>query len=162
MLSAASEKVYYPYNYNYSDNDAEQAGCVYDKDSEYNFSITWLVGHGDDGYAVEPAYFVTIHDHDLGVKNRVFKTPSYEISVNLTVKLKGVEAPFVFSRLYLPEIKNLDIQDLGSIIENAEKKNNLSPKTAGHTELYDMQLDRLKSINNDWNKGFNVDNYNDK
>ena len=76
----------------------------------------------------------------------VYKTPGYEISVSLTVKLKGVDTPFAFSRIYVPEIKNLDINNLGSIIENAEKKTNLSPKTANRTNLYDMQLSRLKDI----------------
>lgn len=142
----------YQYNYNYSDNDADQAGCVYNKNKEYDFYITWLLGRGADDYATEPTFIVTRNDDKgIDVEGRVFKTPAYEISVSLTIKLKGVEAPFVFSRIYLPEIKNLDIKDLGSIVENAEKKTNLSPKTAGHTGLYDMQVARIKTLIDKWN-----------
>ena len=136
----------FPYNYDYSDSEAEQAGCVYNKDSEKDFSITWLAGRGADNYIIEPAYVITKNNLDAGIKGKVFKTPAFEISVTLTVKLKNIDTPFVFSRLYLPEVKNLDIDNLGSIIENMEKKTNLSPKTVGHTELYDRQVLHLKSI----------------
>ena len=136
----------FPYCYDYSDSDAEQADCVYDKDSKTDFSITWLVGRGTDNYAIEPAYFVTMNNPNAGIKGKVFKIPAFEISVTLTVKLKNIDTPFVLSRLYLPEVKNLDIDNLGSIIENMEKKTNLSPKTVGHTELYDRQVLHLKSI----------------
>ena len=147
----------YPYVYGYSDKDADKADCLYKKGKQYDFYITWLLGRGADNYAIEPAFIVTKNDPDAGVKDKVFKTPAYEVSVNLTIKLKGVEAPFVFSRIYLPEIKNLDIKQMGSIVENAEKKTNLSPKTAGHTGLYDMQVERLKIHKGNWDKGTNND-----
>jgi hypothetical protein len=147
----------YPYVYGYSDKDADQADCLYKKGKQYDFYITWLLGRGADNYAIEPVFVVTKNDPDAGVKDKVFKTPAYEVSVNLTIKLKGVEAPFVFSRIYLPEIKNLDIKQMGSIVENAEKKTNLSPKTAGHTGLYDMQVERLKIHNGNWDRGTNND-----
>ena len=147
----------YPYVYGYSDKDADKADCLYKKGKQYDFYITWLLGRGADNYAIEPAFIVTKNDPDAGVKDKVFKTPAYEVSVNLTIKLKGVEAPFVFSRIYLPEIKNLDIKQMGSIVENAEKKTNLSPKTAGHTGLYDMQVERLKIHKGNWDQGTNND-----
>jgi hypothetical protein len=146
----ASNNMTYPYAYNYTDHDAEQMGCVYKKDDPSGFSITWVVGHGAGNYTIEPFYVVTNNESNFsGVDGLVFKTPGYEISVSLTVKLKGVDTPFAYSRIYVPEIKNLDFNNLGSIIENAEKKTNLSPKTAGHTELYDMLVTRLKKINED-------------
>ena len=144
----ASNNMTYPYAYNYTDHDAEQMGCVLNKDDPSGFSITWVVGHGAGNYTIEPFYVVTdniYHSYYGDVADGlVYKTPGYEISVSLTVKLKGVDTPFAFSRIYVPEIKNLDIKNLGSIIENAEKKTNLSPKTANRTNLYDMQLSRLK------------------
>lgn len=146
----ASNNMTYPYAYNYTDHDAEQMGCVLNKDDPSGFSITWVVGHGAGNYTIEPFYVVTdniYHSYYGDVADGlVYKTPGYEISVSLTVKLKGVDTPFAFSRIYVPEIKNLDINNLGSIIENAEKKTNLSPKTANRTNLYDMQLSRLKDI----------------
>lgn len=143
----SSKNMKYPYAYHYTDHDAVQMGCVYNKDDPSGFSITWLVGHGADNYTIEPFYVVTNNESNFsGVDGLVFKTPGYEISVSLTVKLKGVDTPFAYSRIYVPEIKNLDFNNLGSIIENAEKKTNLSPKTAGHTNLYDMQVSRLKKI----------------
>ena len=146
----ASNNMTYPYAYNYTDHDAEQMGCVLNKDDPSGFSITWVVGHGAGNYTIEPFYVVTdniYHSYYGDVADGlVYKTPGYEISVSLTVKLKGVDTPFAFSRIYVPEIKNLDINDLGSIIENAEKKTNLSPKTANRTNLYDLQLNRLKGI----------------
>jgi len=141
----SSENMKYPYAYHYTDHDAVQMGCVYNKDDPSSFSITWLVGHGADNYTIEPLYVVT-NNNNSGIDGLVFKTPGYEISVSLTVKLKGVDTPFAYSRIYVPEIKNLDIKNLGSIIENAEKKTNLSPKTANRTNLYDMQVSRLKKI----------------
>jgi hypothetical protein len=138
----------FPYTYNYADHDADQMGCVYNKDDPSGFSITWVVGYGADNYTIEPFYVATKNDGS-GVDGMVFKTPGYEISVSLTVKLKGVATPLAYSRIYVPEIKNLDIKNLDSIIENAEKKTNLSPKTAGHTELYDKLVSRLKKINED-------------
>lgn len=147
-VDGLSESMKIPYAYNYTDHDANQMGCVYNQDDPSGFSITWVVGRGADDYAIEPVYVVT-KNNDSGVDGKVFKTPDYEISVSLTVKLKGVDTPFALSRIYVPEIKNLDIKNLDSIIENAEKKTNLSPKTAGHTELYDMQVSRLKKINED-------------
>ena len=146
----ASNNMTYPYAYNYTDHDAEQMGCVLNKDDPSGFSITWVVGHGAGNYTIEPFYVVTdniYHSYYGDVADGlVYKTPGYEISVSLTVKLKGVDTPFAYSRIYVPEIKNLDINDLGSIIENAEKKTNLSPKTANRTNLYDLQLNRLKGI----------------
>ena len=141
----SSENMKYPYAYNYTDHDAVQMGCVYNKDDPSGFSITWVVGHGAGNYTIEPFYVATKNDGSE-VDGMVFKTPGYEINVSLTVKLKGVDTPFAFSRIYVPEIKDLDFNNIGSIIENAEKKTNLSPKTAGHTNLYDMQLSRLKKI----------------
>ena len=147
-VDGLSESMKFPYTFDYTDHDADQMGCVYNKDDSEGFSITWVVGRGADDYAIEPVYVVT-KNNGSGVDGKVFKTPGYEICVSLTVKLKGVATPFALSRIFVPEIKNLDIKNLGSIIENAEKKTNLSPKTAGHTELYDMLVTRLKKINED-------------
>ena len=75
--------------------------------------------------------------------------------MTVTVKLKSVDQPFIFNRIYLPEINNLDFYADGSrlpqkvgdnilkFIDNINAKKNLSPKTKGHTQSYDFQAARI-------------------
>lgn len=119
-----------------------------------------ISGRGTPEYLIEPAYNITYPMEHDGLKKRIFKTPAYEVNVTVTVKLKNVELPFIFNRIYLPEIQNLDMNNLESKMQEIENKK-LSPKTDGHRELYDYQIKRLKEINSHWDDARSYNDEND-
>ena len=76
-----------------------------------------------------------------------FLVPAVEINVTVQVKLKSQEEPVMLSRIYLPDYQYLNIMpDEAKVLEVIDRiyaKQNLSPKTAGHTGSYDFQATRI-------------------
>ena len=76
-----------------------------------------------------------------------FLVPAVEINVTVQVKLKSQEEPVLLSRIYLPDYQYLNIMpDEAKVLEVIDRiyaKQNLSPKTAGHTGSYDFQAARI-------------------
>jgi hypothetical protein len=142
----------YPLCFEIKDDD------IFNKDTE-DYFFCGITGHGTKEYLIEPSYSLALDNY--GLKKCKFKTPAYEVNVTVTVKLKNIELPFTFSRIYLPEIQNFDLFNLESKIKEIESKKNLSPKTNGHQELYDYQIKRLKEVMGTWNTGMNCNNEND-
>ena len=139
----------YPICFEIKDDD------IFNKDTE-DYFYCGIVGGGTKEYLIEPSYSLALKNY--GLKKCKFKTPAYEVNVTVTVKLKNIELPFTFNRIYLPEVQNFDINNLESKIKEIESKKNLSPKTNGHQELYDYQIKRLKYVNENWYKGGEDDN----
>ena len=144
------EGLSYPLCFEIKDDD------IFNKDTE-DYFFCGITGHGTPEYLLEPSYSLALKNY--GLKKCKFKTPAYEVNVTVTVKLKNIELPFTFSRIYLPEVQNFDIKNIDSKIKEIESKKNLSPKTNGHQELYDYQIKRLKYVNENWNKGGDSDNH---
>jgi hypothetical protein len=142
----------YPLCFEIKDDD------IFNKDTE-DYFFCGITGHGTKEYLIEPSYSLALDNY--GLKKCKFKTPAYEVNVTVTVKLKNIELPFTFNRIYLPEIQNFDINNLDSKIKEIESKKNLSPKTNGHQELYDYQIKRLKEVMGHWDTGMNCNNEND-
>ena len=73
--------------------------------------------------------------------------PAIEINVTVQVKLTSQEEPILLSRIYLPDYQYLQIcTDEAKVLEVIDRiyaKQNLSPKTAGHTGSYDFQATRI-------------------
>jgi hypothetical protein len=142
----------YPICFEIKDDD------IFNKDTE-DYFFCGIVGGGTKEYLIEPSYSLALKNY--GLKKCKFKTPAYEVNVTVTVKLKNIELPFTFSRIYLPEVQNFDLFNLKSKIKEIESKKNLSPKTNGHQELYDYQIKRLKEVMGHWDTGMNCNNEND-
>ena len=106
----------------------------------------WGSGDKENTYIISPqvaTWFENMFD-DEGPEP--FFLPAMEVCVTLTVKMKGIDVPFVYQRLYLPEIKYLDVSKLDDNVKFFDKikaKSNLSPKTKGHTEFVDYLIGRL-------------------
>ena len=102
-------------------------------------------GSGDDVFIMEPQMVLSTTDL---AKYRKYYSPPMEISVNVVVKLKDYATPFILSRIYLPEYKdiNLDSNYMDAIYERAASKACLPAKTEGHTAFYDYQTKRLYNI----------------
>ena len=142
----------YPLCFEIKDDDR------FNKDTE-DYFCCGITGGGTKEYLIEPSYSLALKNE--GLKKCKFKTPAYEVNVTVTVKLKNIELPFTFNRIYLPEIQNFDINNLDSKIKEIESKKNLSPKTNGHQELYDYQIKRLKEIQAHWDSYLNYNGHND-
>ena len=67
--------------------------------------------------------------------------------MTVQVKLKSLDLPIILSRIYLPDYQYLEIlKDEAKVLEVIDRinaKQNLSPKTAGHTGSYDFQAARI-------------------
>lgn len=146
------EGLSYPLRFEIKDDD------IFNKDTE-DYFFCGITGRGTKEYLIEPSYSLALKNY--GLKKCKFKTPAYEVNVTVTVKLKNIELPFTFNRIYLPEVQNFDINNLDSKIKEIESKKNLSPKTNGHQELYDYQIKRLKDVMGTWNTGGNENRDND-
>lgn len=145
--------VIYIYEYNKPQVTTDQLKFVtsfpgeeLDYNDKHYRRFIWGTGDKENTYIICPqvaTWFDNMFD-DNGPEP--FFLPAMEVCVVLTVKLKGNDIPFVFQRLYLPEIKYLDVSNIDDNVKFYEKikeKSNLSPKTKGHTEFMDYLIDRL-------------------
>ena len=97
-----------------------------------------VYGRGEDGvYIVEPMNAASNY-----LKARFIG--GLEISVTVTIKLKGKKTPFVYNRVYLPEVKDLSYTDESlDGFYNRIKNHQLSPLRDGHRAIYDYQVKRI-------------------
>ena len=86
--------------------------------NEYWYNITtekndqkWIYtyGRGYDDYLLEPFPVCKGLFNGYGPDFTYVVTPSYEVNVTVVVKLRDLENPIVLNRIYLPEIKYLDV-----------------------------------------------------
>ena len=86
--------------------------------NEYWYNLTtgnndqkWIYtyGRGYDNYLLEPFPVCKGLFSGYGPDFTYVVTPSYEVNVTVVVKLRDLENPIVFNRIYLPEIKYLDV-----------------------------------------------------
>lgn len=97
-----------------------------------------VYGRGENGvYIVEP-----INAASNWLEARFIG--GLEISVTVTIKLKGKKTPFVYNRVYLPEVKDLSYtnEELDKFY-NRIKNHQLSPLRDGHRAIYDYQVKRI-------------------
>lgn len=137
----------YDYLYNSDDKLGMAAPTVYtDYDAEDDGYKFGLVGRGNDEYLLEPVIFAR-SDKSSDTKLRL---PCYEVTVVLTVKLKGHQEPFIYTRTYIPEIKLLSMNNAKSVVNQLTQhiddvKKNGKPSAAAGTKMLEMQLAHIKS-----------------
>ena len=138
------EGTLYPAYFDIAEEDKEQVDDnTTGKINQYRF----IVGRGDSDYIIEPLPYLYLPSTytDRYYPNEVYYTPAFEINVCVTIKMKSMEYPIVFNRMYLPEVKAVwDETKYQEILDHMVGKASLSPKTKGHTELYDYQVERIK------------------
>ena len=115
-----------------------------------------VFGCGAEDYIIEPQ--ITIWEEPRSeyennglngyyINSQPTLFPAIEINVTVQVKLKSQEEPVMLSRIYLPDYQYLQIMgDKAKVLEVIDRiyaKQNLSPKTAGHTGSYDFQATRI-------------------
>ena len=106
----------------------------------------FIYGRGyQDIYALEPAlltYNGPYYGNEETNPASIF-LPALEVNVTVSVKMKGKDNTFVFSRNYLPEIKDITLGDTYDIFKDIQN-HQLNPKQAGHRAGYDYQVGRLR------------------
>lgn len=102
-------------------------------------------GRGDNSYILEPQMAMPEFWRSCTL-------PPLEINVTVAIKMRNMENPIVYNRIYLPEIKYID----GSWEVGKEKssevyklydriqKHLLSPLHKGHHAIYDLNVKRVK------------------
>lgn len=113
-----------------------------------------LVGRGDDNYMIEPQLIMRNHfnrgSNDKYLHYSVDHAPCYVVTVIVTVKLKGFNEPFVFTRNYLPENVvfncDADANALRNRVTNKLAKDQADPWQKGHTDCLESQLRHLELL----------------
>ena len=138
-----------PFNTGYSRQKSLWDGTIVNQQAR-------VFGCGTEDYIINPqitswqveknAYGVPL-DRNIFLDDIPFLFPAVEINVSVLVKLKSHEEPILLSRIYLPDYQYLQIlEDEAKVLEVIDRiyaKQNLSPKTAGHTGSYDFQATRI-------------------
>ena len=128
-------------------------GASYDSNREH------IVGRGQsDGFAIEPIMLKELGGTFLSVAKAASKEaeiwlPSLEVNVFVTVKMKGIAEPFVFSRNYLPEFKDVKFSDMDALVTSI-KSHKLSDKQSGHDYSYKYQVERIEKLFKDMKAKF--------
>ena len=119
-----------------------------DLDGTYYDKGILTFGRGDADYIIEPQPNKTSKTPDIYL-------PAYEINVTVAVKLKNFNAPFVYNRIYLPEIVFMDVKQPSNLHTIYDRYNNMlhAPKTR-ITEFNEYQLLRLKKMFEAMNVGY--------
>lgn len=120
------------------------------KKESYDYDNQFLLGRGqNDNFAIEPILFkqngpgfAEMNDRDAEAK---ILLPDLSVNVVVTVKMKGIDKPFVFSRNYLPEFNDVKFSDMDDIA-NRIKSHNLSAKQNGHDYSYKYQVERIEKL----------------
>lgn len=108
-----------------------------------------VFGCGTDDYIIEPQItcWEMYQKNKIAIDGIPLLYPAIEINVTVQVKLTSQEEPILLSRIYLPDYQYLQIcTDQAKVLEVIDRiyaKQNLSPKTAGHTGSYDFQATRI-------------------
>ena len=111
-----------------------------------------LYGRGyKNGYAIEPMLLnglgSSIMIGDVLTKSTDIYVPALEVNVIVSVKMKGSAEPFVFSRNYLPEVKDISLSEVDGIYSKI-KKHELGSKQKEHALSYKYQLKHLDNMFN--------------
>ena len=131
----------------YGQDDKQGMDMVKFKLVEKDDQRTGFYGRGiNDKVIIEP---VTCLKDILG-ENTFPK--AYEVTVTLTIKLKSMSHPIVMNRVYVPEIKCVEIFDLNQM--NSVYKSIKNGKKSYNTDLYDFQLQRIGRMMQWANKDF--------
>ena len=120
------------------------------KKHSYNYDKEFLLGRGqNDNFAIEPVLFkqngpafAEMNDRDAEAK---ILLPDLSVNVSVSVKMKGIDKPFVFSRNYLPEFNDVKFSDMDAIA-NRIKSHKLSAKQNGHDYSYKYQVERIEKL----------------
>ena len=146
---------FYDYLVDFPDKDNSQLKfptIYYEYDSwtdKYSStSICNLVGRGNDEYIIEPLAFLYSKGMTwLGFYDSFM--PNFEIAVVVSVKMSGIQEPFVYKRTYIPEVRTAETNDVRQVYEGMKSrlqtiKNN--PQTSASAPLIEQQLYRAKRI----------------
>ena len=99
-----------------------------------------LYGRGNEKYLIEPHYLSKRYARIL---------PSYEVTVTVAIKMKGVDEPLYYVRKYLSEIKQFELGNTkvnySRSMEQYEKIKN-DPLRKGHTAQLDIQMQHYKNV----------------
>ena len=111
-----------------------------------------LVGRGNDDYLIEPLTFAFGKNKVFGMENYLpvlndLYMPCFEIAVVVSVKMAGVQEPFVYKRTYIPEIRTSETRDVRMVYEGMKSrfqtiKNNAKMSTS--VPVLEQQLNRAK------------------
>jgi hypothetical protein len=121
-----------------------------------------IIGRGQtNGFAIEPLLFKEFGDtpytvfYPLKIQDKEVEIwlPSLEVNVLVTVKMKGLKEPFVFSRNYLPEFKDVKFSDMDALVTSI-KSHKLSDKQSGHDYSYKYQVERIEKLFKDMKAKF--------
>lgn len=111
-----------------------------------------LVGRGDNDYVYEPQFIRSYESvfGAMGLRDKCAKyLPAYEVTVTLAVKLKGVKEPLFFSRIYLPEVRQFDIEhdmQKTAAYMDGYLKQQQEGLYKGHTAWLEYQVKRVKEV----------------
>ena len=120
----------------------------------------YIIGRGQtNGFAIEPLMFKEVEGAYFALpyqaKSREVEIwlPSVEVNVCVTVKMKGVKEPYIFSRNYLPEFKDVKFSDMDALVTSI-KSHKLSDKQSGHDYSYKYQVERIEKLFKDMKAKF--------
>lgn len=134
----------------YDSND--KMGLTYPKtykDIEKEGKVGYsLIGRGDDEALLEPIMFG--YDESTWGQKIGHRLPCYEVTVNLTVKLKSLGTPLTYTRTYLPEVRWLNYSKAKGVVSHAEQwlanlKQEGQAKSPAGTAYQEYQLKHMKS-----------------
>lgn len=130
------------------DSGMEYQALVYNDVKDGKGQLIYGRGY-EKGYAIEPMLLNgvgkgVIGDVDMLQEADIY-VPALEVNVVVSVKLKNLADPVVFSRNYLPEFNDISLNEADGILKNI-KNHELNPKQKGHRESYDYQVKRLGSM----------------
>ena len=94
----------------------------------------YIGGNGRDGYALEPMW---------RAERNTASIPFLEVCVTVTIKMTDMDGAIVMSRSYLPALRRYDEQAFEASYNRSRP---YADKMAGHTELYDYQIERIADI----------------
>ena len=120
---------------------------TYIGNTTYNQEVSMLAfGRGDEEYLIEPQPNVTNFRTGYGLDAATW-SPAYEINVTVAVKLRDFDAPFVYNRIYLPEIVSLNVTKASNLQTIYDRYNNkLQDPKIRVTDYNKYQLWRLMKV----------------
>lgn len=141
---------YFSHQYNNYDGDMTYPALMpiqKDIDSQKNVENVGIFGRGyDNDYIIEPHCLFGLANWNSTYYYRYY-APAYEVNVMVLVKMKGQANPIILNRIYLPELKNVMYDDLGSTFDNI-KNSKRSDKEQGHTKAFDHHVRHIQDILN--------------
>jgi len=99
-------------------------------------------GRGEEDYVLEPQAAAA-----WNYNTNYYSLPACEVNVTVVVKLRGFNAPFVYNRIYLPEIVKLDLNQESNLQTIYDRYDSMlkAPRTRV-TDYNRYQLLRLKKM----------------